>query len=508
MKNKTLEAVNNTVKEIIIDYEALETRAMCLNNMLTTISVKQREEIEKRARVSQRLEALLEILPGGVIVIDQNGLVVQSNPQAANILGVELLVNQKWAEIIKTSFAPKFDDSLEVSLQNGKRISVATNPLPEDLGQIILITDLTKTRELQAVNYLVKPFMPESLISLAQRNMVGVIPHCDEPIAESAAMKVILQMAERVALTHVTVLLTGASGVGKEVVAKYIHKSSLFKQGPFVAVNCAAIPDNMLEAMLFGYEKGAFTGAYNASAGKFELAQNGTLLLDEISEMPLALQAKLLRVLQEKEVERLGGKKNIPLNVRVIAATNKNLRAEVEAKKFREDLFFRLNVFPINIPALDARKEDILPLTNRILAIQSEQLGCKMPELMIDAQEHLLNRKWLGNVRELENVLQRAMVVKNTDQISRLELSIGDFDEIMMINHKTIEDNEHSLDNMLRDQEYDLILKALQNNNGHREATAKELGISSRTLRYKLVKMKEAGFNTPNLLRVTRGDNA
>ncbi len=361
-----------------------------------------------------------------------------------------------------------------------------------------------------AIDYLVKPFMPEGLISLVQRYFIGLFPSCDQPIAESQAMKSILQMVKRVAVAPVTILLTGASGTGKEVIAKYIHKCSSYSQGPFIAINCAAIPDNMLEALLFGYEKGAFTGAYNASAGKFELAQNGTLLLDEISELPLVLQAKLLRVLQEKEVERLGGKKNIPLNIRVVAATNKNLREEVENKRFREDLFFRLNVFPINIPPLENRKEDILPLTNRILAIQSEQIGCKVPELTEDAKEHLLHRKWLGNVRELENVLQRAMVIKNTDQISKRELLIGDFDEVAIINSNNVMSQEVRqaavLDDLLRDQEYDIILNALQDNHGHREATAKELGVSSRTLRYKIAQMKEIGLKIPASSKATGGD--
>ena len=367
------------------------------------------------------------------------------------------------------------------------------------------IENAVKAIRAGAVDYLVKPFMPESLIDLVQRYFIGVIPTCDQPIAESNAMKFILQLVERVAVTPVTILLTGASGTGKEVIAKYIHKCSAYSKGPFIAINCAAIPDNMLEALLFGYEKGAFTGAYNASAGKFELAQDGTLLLDEISEMPLALQAKLLRVLQEKEVERLGGKKNIALNVRVIAAANKNLRAEVENKKFREDLYFRLNVFPINIPPLRDRKDDILPLTQRILALQAEQMGCKLPELTADAEKHLMERRWLGNVRELENVLQRAMVIKNNDKISKRELLIGDFDEIAMINNSNIEEKEYGLDNILKEQEYDLILQALQNNNGNREAAAKELGISTRTLRYKLAQIKELGIKIPDAAKSIRG---
>ena len=373
------------------------------------------------------------------------------------------------------------------------------------------IENSVKAMRAGAVDYLVKPFMPESLVNLVERYFVGMTAGAEEPVAESLTMKAIMQMAGRVAAVPVTVLLTGASGTGKEVIAKYIHKNSAHKDGPFVAINCAAIPDNMLEALLFGYEKGAFTGAYNASAGKFELAMDGTLLLDEISEMPLILQAKLLRVLQEREVERLGGKKSIPLNVRIIAATNRNLREEVANKRFREDLFFRLNVFPINIPPLSERKEDIIPLASRILQFQAKQLGVVVPTLSEDAKNYLLQRKWLGNVRELENVLQRAIVIKNTDEISKRELIFGDFDEVAMVNNSNLQvsekEEEQLLDVKLRDQEFSIILASLSKNNCVREATAKELGLSPRTLRHKIAQMKQAGLKIANPSTVTRGDN-
>lgn len=346
-----------------------------------------------------------------------------------------------------------------------------------------------------AINYLVKPFVPENLINLVQRYFVSILTVPEQLVAESSGMKKVLHMAKRVAPTMVTVLLTGASGTGKEVIAKYIHKCSTVNQGPFVAINCAAIPDNMLEALLFGYEKGAFTGAYNASQGKFELAQHGTLLLDEITEMPLGLQAKLLRVLQEKEVERLGGKKTISLNVRIIAASNKNLREEVIKKNFREDLYFRLNVFPITIPPLAARKADILPLAKKIIALQAGDDGGKVPHLSQEAAEYLLQRKWFGNVRELENVIQRAMVLKTSDQIQLDDLSFIDLDEVIMVNEK--ESAENNLEDKLREQEYEIILEVLQKYSGQREATAKELGVSSRTLRYKLAQMKELGIRVP-----------
>src|SRR5688572_14276263 len=233
-----------------------------------------------------------------------------------------------------------------------------------------------------------------------------------EPVAVDASSRLIVDLARRVASTDCTVLIVGESGTGKEVLARLIHKSSPRAKNAFVAVNCAAIPENMLEAMLFGYEKGSFTGAHAAHAGKFEQAQGGTLLLDEITEMPLALQAKLLRVLQEREVERIGGSAPVPLDVRVIATTNRMLRAEVAAGRFREDLYYRLNVFPLALAPLRERRDDVLPLAMRLLTSRC-RAGERIPALSADAAHMLLLYPWPGNVRELDNVMQRALILAN-----------------------------------------------------------------------------------------------
>src|SRR3954471_3927049 len=214
-------------------------------------------------------------------------------------------------------------------------------------------------------------------------------------------------LARRVAASDCTVLIVGESGTGKEVLARFIHRCSPRSRQPFIAVNCAAIPENMLEAMLFGYERGAFTGAHAAHPGKFEQAQGGTLLLDEVTEMPLALQAKLLRVLQEREVERLGGRTPVSLDVRVLATTNRNLRAEVAAGRFREDLYYRLNVFPLALAPLRVRRDDVLPLAMQLLSGRCRP-GDKIPALSAEAAHLLLTYPWPGNVRELDNLLQRA----------------------------------------------------------------------------------------------------
>ncbi|NWG32060.1 MAG: sigma-54-dependent Fis family transcriptional regulator, partial [Rhodocyclaceae bacterium] len=224
-----------------------------------------------------------------------------------------------------------------------------------------------------ACDFMLKPFEPKALLEQIER--YALPPQAEGVIAADPKTREILLLAARVARTDATVLLTGESGTGKEVFARTIHDQSPRAKGPFVAINCAAIPDNLLEATLFGYEKGAFTGAQTAQAGKFEQADHGTLLLDEISEMPIALQAKLLRVLQEREVERVGGKKPIPVDIRVLATSNRDMAAEVAAGRFREDLYYRLNVFPLTIPPLRERPADIVPLAEHFLAVHGARLG-------------------------------------------------------------------------------------------------------------------------------------
>ena len=229
-------------------------------------------------------------------------------------------------------------------------------------------------------------------------------------------------MAEKVAKTDVTVFIHGPTGTGKEVISNYIHQNSVRSEKPFVAINCAAIPENMLEAMLFGHEKGAFTGASSANKGIFRAADTGTLLLDEISEMPLSLQAKLLRVLQEKKVTPIGGQRDIDVDVRVIATTNRNMIDEVKEKKFREDLYYRLNVFPIETLHLSERTDDIIPISIALLKRHTE-MG-KLPFITDKAKKILTSYNWPGNVRELENVLQRAIVLSDDKIIDESHIMV------------------------------------------------------------------------------------
>ncbi len=329
-----------------------------------------------------------------------------------------------------------------------------------------------------------------------------------EPVACAATSSRLIDLARRVAASDCTVLIVGESGTGKEVLARFIHRCSPRDRQPFVAVNCAAIPENMLEAMLFGYERGAFTGAHAAHPGKFEQAQGGTLLLDEITEMPLGLQAKLLRVLQEREVERLGGRTPISLDVRVLATTNRRLREEVAAGRFREDLYYRLNVFPLAIAPLRSRRDDVLPLAMQLLSARCRP-GEQIPALSAEAAHLLLTYSWPGNVRELDNLLQRALILLNGPVIRQehIQFELANDSASAELAALAVQSGEtdaappaasmSSLANSLDQAERDLILDALRSGQGNRREAAERLGISQRTLRYKLARLREAGIDVP-----------
>jgi len=347
-----------------------------------------------------------------------------------------------------------------------------------------------------ATDYLEKPFEPEALIELITRFM-PIKKSSENYIAVDERSIQLVAVAKRVALTEASVMISGESGVGKEVVSRFIHQNSSRASGPFVAINCAAIPENMLESELFGYEKGAFTGAYKSKAGKFEQAQGGTLLLDEITEMDFSLQAKLLRVLQEREVERLGGSKSISLDVRILATTNRNIYQTVDEGKFREDLFYRLNVFPLHIAPLRNRVGDILPLAKKILNSYSP---AGQEVYFSESAKRLLNKHlWPGNVRELDNVVQRALILKTGNIIDDTDIHLENNlvhkqQETAII--EVVQSQQDDLCGDLKAREQDLIISALKAKNSRKEVAAR-LGISARTLRYKLARMRDAGVAIP-----------
>ncbi len=385
-----------------------------------------------------------------------------------------------------------------------------------------------------AVDYLVKPFKPQLLVETISRYVGVANPNeKDQPVAVEPSSQQLLQLARRVAQTDSTVLISGESGTGKEVLARYIHQHSTRSQQVFVAINCAAIPENMLEGMLFGHEKGAFTGAYNSSPGKFEQANGGTLLLDEISEMDVGLQAKILRVIQEQEVERLGGRKPIELDVRIIATTNRQLSEEVAAGRFREDLFYRLSVFPLQWQPLRERVKDIVPLARKLLQMHTTKMGRTPVDLDESAIAAITAHSWFGNVRELDNVMQRALIMQPGTVISDFHLLLDPFNN--PINHQSMghtskdhrsmdhkskyngglpvsitqdennagenDNNSKVLGDDLQHREFEIIIDTLRSEGGSRKNTAEKLGISPRTLRYKLARMRDIGINIDGVLQ-------
>ncbi len=370
-----------------------------------------------------------------------------------------------------------------------------------------------------AADYLVKPFEPRALLELVERHALGraTAGEGEGPVAQEPASLQLLELAARVARSDSTVLISGESGTGKEVLARYIHQQSPRAAKPFIAINCAAIPDNMLEATLFGHERGAFTGAIAAQPGKFELADGGTILLDEISEMPLGLQAKLLRVLQEREVERVGARKPIELDIRVLATTNRDLAGEVAAGRFREDLYYRLSVFPLAWRALRERQADILPLAERLLGKHVKKMNHAPVRFSAEARHALVSHPWPGNVRELDNAIQRALILQQGGLIQPHDLcltapigmavapvsvplspiaAVVPAPVGLPVNPAApIADAAGALGEDLRRHEFQMIIDTLRSERGRRKEAAERLGISPRTLRYKLAQMRDAGMD-------------
>lgn len=336
----------------------------------------------------------------------------------------------------------------------------------------VWVIPAAKERFIKTVEWLEGVLFPQPLLSENDRPIVAV----------SSRMREIIQLVRKVASSDASVFIQGESGTGKELIARYIHRNSPRRKGPFVAINCAAIPETLLESELFGYERGAFTGATRQKPGKFELARGGTILLDEVTEMPLQLQAKLLRVLQEREVERLGGTRPIPINVRIIATTNVSVEEKVKEGSFRKDLYYRLNVMPVRIPPLRERTEDIVPIAEHVLAEIAVKEESPQKRLSAEAKEKLKNYSWPGNVRELENVIHRAHIIAPSRDILPQHIL---FDEI---SDEGISDIISVMP--IREMERRLIYKALEATNGNRTRAAEILGITVRTLRNKLKEYK------------------
>jgi two-component system response regulator AtoC len=351
-----------------------------------------------------------------------------------------------------------------------------------------------------AYDYIQKPFKPEELLltlrkadereSLRRENRalkqeIRDKARFEELLAKSAEMQAVFKTVAKIADFKTTALISGESGVGKELIARAIHQRSSRKNAPFVAVNCGAIPENLLESELFGYRRGAFTDAVADRTGLFEQANGGTLLLDEIGELPLSLQVKLLRVLQEETIRRLGDNKDLKIDVRILAATHRDLAAETAAGRFREDLFYRINVLTIRIPSLRERREDIPILLDHFIARNNIRLSTQIRGLAPDARKVLLEYAWPGNVRELENTIERAMVLAESDLITKEDLPerIREADDPVQAQ---LASGELSIKKTVRAIEEILIRRALEKTKGNRTRAAEVLEISHRALLYKI----------------------
>ncbi len=359
---------------------------------------------------------------------------------------------------------------------------------------IIMTGNATLQRAIESIHlgvkdFLLKPFEIETLIKAIEReNKIQRIKkqksvlHAKQEsdfLGTSPVLEGLLHVAKKAAKTDASVLLLGESGVGKEVFARYIHQNSLRNKKPFVAINMAAIPENLIESELFGFVKGAFTDAHADKPGQFELANGGTIFLDEIGEMPYHLQAKLLRVLQEKEVRRLGADKSMKIDVRVISATNANLQEKIRKGEFREDLYYRLNTIPLKIPPLRERREEILQIAGKILEENCQKYGFAKKHFSKEAEEALLQYDWPGNIRELISVVERAVILSESDEITQEDLFL---------------DSRVSLEkNSIEEMERNLITEVLQSCNGDMEKSAKILGMNKNIFNKKLKQYNLSG---------------
>ena len=393
---------------------------------------------------------------------------------------------------------------------DGMEVLERVKRMDEDIDVVIITAYGTIELAVEAMkkgasDFITKPFSPDELKvridkvlefrrarqrsqRLADENLYlrqEIEVQYGEMVGSSEKMRKVFEKIEKVARTDSSVIIYGESGTGKELVARALHYRSPRREGPFVKVNCAALAEGVLESELFGHEKGAFTGAIRRKKGKFELANTGTIFLDEVGDIPPAIQVKLLRVLQEKEIERVGGEGPIKVDVRIVAATNRDLPKMVEEGKFREDLFYRLHVIPIYLPPLRERKEDIPELVRHFLRKKCAQLGRKVPEVDPKALELLMEYDWPGNVRELENVLERAIVLCEGDRIgpSDLPLLVEREGDVLRV-----PEGEVPLPEMLESLEKQLIERALEKARGVKAEAARILGIKTSTLYYKMEK--------------------
>jgi two-component system response regulator AtoC len=431
-----------------------------------------------------------------VLVADDEPLMLRFIVELLKRQGKEVVAAENGAEAIRLLENEPFDlviSDMKMPMKNGLDVLKTAKSLYPSILVVLAtahgsIEAAVEAMKLGAFNYLIKPFSPEALESVLEKceehsRLVKENKFYREDskhpklVAESPAMKKIMHDLEKIAKAQASVFITGESGTGKEVIAGAIHELSARSQYPFIKVNCAAIPETLLESEFFGHERGSFTGAHIRKTGRFELADKGTLLLDEVTEIPLTLQPKLLRAIQEQEFERVGGTRPIKVNLRFLATSNRNMQEAIETKIFREDLFYRLNVVPIQIPPLRERHEDILPLAQSFLERFCAENHKERKKFTEKAVKKLLDYPWPGNVRELANIVERTVVL--------------DFDPVIDAEHLYLDSSVSAPKELkrgisLHEMEKQLILETLETNHQNRTKTATQLGISVRTLRNKL----------------------
>jgi len=445
-------------------------------------------KLAEQWRDSPLLESVFDQLADALIIYDRDRVIQGVNEAAEKMFGMpaELMLGKECGEVFRCNVCEP-SCGLEIGARHVKGASNGTLRLHTDNGRerLAVISTAPLTR---------KDGEPEGTVVTIKDITEETDPRKREVIAESQSMRDVLNFVRRVAASEAsTILLEGENGTGKDLIAKTLHHQSLRQTEPFIAINCAAIPETLLESELFGYEKGAFTDARAQKRGIFELADKGTLFLDEIGEIPLMLQAKLLRVLEEQCFRRLGGLKDIQLDLRVIAATNKNLREAVQEGAFRQDLYFRLNVIHITIPPLRDRPEDIAPMAEFFVDHYNQKFRRNISGISPEASRMLLAHDWPGNVRELRNAVERAMILEESPEISPVSLphAIGRGAVAMATTPFAPAPQPVSGFGLsLEENEKQLILSALERTNGNQTQAAKLLKITRDTLRYKMKKFR------------------
>ena len=429
--------------------------------------------------------------------LTRKGFSVES---AAN--GMEALVKIK-----KDPFSLVITD-IKMPEMSGMEVLGAVKKMAPGIPVIVItaygsIHNAVEAMQAGAADYLLKPFSFETLNATVEKVLEGfdsigrqqakqndkIKPTVKTLVTKNPELLDILKLAKSVAKSRSTILIQGESGTGKELLAAYIHENSGFKDEPYVAVNCAALPDTLAESELFGHEKGAFTGAVNRKMGKFELAKHGTVVLDEISEMSLPLQAKLLRVLQEREIDRVGGSQSVPMHARVVAISNVDLKKAISEKKFREDLYYRINVVPFTIPPLRERKGDIPLLVDHFLEKYGQLNQQEKKNISAAAMARLVDKEWKGNIRELENSIERAVLISSGPELLPEHLFLNPADSATESSSSTILSMRAGM--TVKEMEKQLITKTLEEVNDNRTHAAELLGISIRTLRNKLREYKQ-----------------